>query len=215
MSLEPRRKPYIWPTWISPLLAGDKHCEWAAWVRAHYFYDKRETVGRENALSQWKGEHARLVAARAAVLEEAGWSVRLEDQNRFTYRGQAADVGGCPDIVATLDGVAKIEDGKTGKPRDSDFWQTAIYGVLLPMIDETISELITIATVVYKDRTRPVTAQQILEARPTIIDQIKRTASPTEPARRPSGSECAFCDVGDCPERILDNDGLVADGDAF
>jgi hypothetical protein len=215
MSMEQRRKPYIWPTWISPLLSGDKHCEWAAWVRAHYFYTKREETGRENTLSQWKADHARFVAEHAAQLQAEGWEVRFEDQNRFNYHGKAATVGGCPDIVAVKPGVVRIDDAKTGKPRDSDYWQVAIYGMLLPLVDESISELVAYGNVAYKDRLRTLSPQDILQAQPLIVDRIKRTSAELPPARTPSASECGFCDIADCPDRIEGESVMQAEGDAF
>lgn len=214
MSLEPRRKPYLWPTWISPLLSGEKHCEWAAWVKAHYNYTKRPDT-RENSLTQWKAEHAAGVSRRAADLEADGWAVSVEDQNKFTYRGQAAAVGGCPDIVAQKMGVVRIDDVKTGKQRDSDFWQVAIYGMLLPLVDRALSELVVHAAVVYRDRVRHITPAEIVQAQPLIVTRIKQTAATMAPARRPSDSECAFCDIADCPERVETVDGKVVDGDAF
>lgn len=226
MSLEPRRKPYIWPTWITPLIGGDKHCEWAAWIRAHYFYTKREetetdpdkakaTSSRENALAQWKAEHAQLVAKHAAELEADGWSVSMEDQNKFSYNGKIATVGGCPDVVASKGGVVRIDDAKTGKPRDGDFWQVAIYGLLLPQVDEAISELVICGHVVYRDRVRFITPAQIVEAQKSIIAQIHRTSATTPPARRPSASECAFCDIADCPDRVESAEVKSIDGDIF
>ena len=213
--MERRRKVYIWPTWITGLLSGDKHCEWAAWVRAHYHYEKRQETGRENSLSQWKAEHAAFVTAHAENLRADGWSVRFEDQNKFNYIGKAATVGGCPDIVAVKPGLVRIDDAKTGKERDSDFWQVAVYGMLLPLVDDSISELVVWGNVIYKNRTREIMPIQILEARPMIVDRIKRTSDDTTPRRTPSGSECAFCDINGCPERIENADGLSAEGDAF
>lgn len=215
MGYEQRRKVFIWPTWISGLLSGDKHCEWAAWIRAHYFYTKREEVGRENTLSQWKADHARFVSEHATQLTTEGWLVRFEDQNRFSYHGKAATVGGCPDVVAIKPGVVRIDDAKTGKPRDSDYWQVAIYGMLLPLVDESISELVVYGNVVYKDRVRPVGPADIVRAQPLIVDRIKRTAADVPPPRTPSANECAFCDVADCPDRIESSESLSAEGDMF
>lgn len=215
--MEQRRKPYIWPTWISGLLSGDKHCEWAAWLRAHYFYTKREEDGdRETSLKAWKAEHARFVSLHAETLEKAGWEVRFEDQNRFNYNGKAATVGGCPDVVAIKRslGIARIDDAKTGKPRDSDAWQVAIYGALLPLCDTDLTDLVIVGNVIYKDRESEVTAQQMVEWKPIIIERVKKVASEHPPARRPSASECAFCDIAECPDRI-ESDILTADGDAF
>ena len=33
---QPREHPYIWATWLARLLAGETHCQWAGWFRAHY-----------------------------------------------------------------------------------------------------------------------------------------------------------------------------------
>ena len=216
MAIETRRQPYIWTTWITGLLSGDKHCEWSAWFRAHYQgYDKRpETPDRENALSQWKAEHAELVARHAARLRDDGWSVRVEDQNKFNYRGQAATVGGCPDVVATRDGVVTFDDAKSGKARDADFWQVGVYATLYPLVVKDLAELVIRGSVVYQDRDRPIEPRQIVEAKPLIVERIKRTAGAAEPRRTPSPSECAMCDIVGCPDRI-DAGVAEADGDLF
>ena len=35
-----RSNPFIWVSWLSKLMAGEKQCEWASWFRAHYIWDK-------------------------------------------------------------------------------------------------------------------------------------------------------------------------------
>src|SRR5206468_35641 len=42
-----RDVPFIWVTWISSLLSGDNHCEWAAWFRAHFEHEKRPSTFNE------------------------------------------------------------------------------------------------------------------------------------------------------------------------
>jgi PD-(D/E)XK nuclease superfamily protein len=215
--IDARRKVYIWPTWISGLLSGDKHCGWAAWLRAHYFYTKRVDE-HENSLTQWKAEHAEDVARRAIELEDQGWRVRQEEQNKFSYYGKVATVGGCPDLVGFKEGLALIEDVKTGKERDSDFWQVAIYGMLLPLCDRELDERVVHATVVYSKqrRTRAISPQHIEEAKPLIVERIKTTASAVQPARVPSVVECSLCDIEDCPDRAAPgNESLTATGDVF
>ena len=42
---QPREHPYIWTTWLAKLLAGDAHCQWAGWFRAHYQNWTRPPLG--------------------------------------------------------------------------------------------------------------------------------------------------------------------------
>ena len=36
-----RSGPYIWVTWLSRLLVGDRSCEWSSWFKAHHrYYDR-------------------------------------------------------------------------------------------------------------------------------------------------------------------------------
>ena len=95
---QPRDEPYIWVTWLGKLLAGDAHCEWALWFRAHHTYDKQKDETFD--LTAWKAGHGEFVRVRAAELRAAGYTVFVEDQNRFALKGKAATVGGKPDIVA-------------------------------------------------------------------------------------------------------------------
>src|SRR2546426_12613973 len=56
---QPREGPYIWVTWLSKLLAGEAHCEWALWFKAHHKYDKR--LDESFDLASWAARHAELV----------------------------------------------------------------------------------------------------------------------------------------------------------
>ena len=217
MTLNARRKPYIWATWLVGLLSGEKHCEWAPWLKAHYQYDKvDEDPSRENALSKWKADHAVMVTEHAMVLRADGWRVRVEAQNKFTYRGQVADLGGAPDVTAVQQGTLRVDDIKGGKARDEHFWQVALYGVLLPLVSRDYAELVVVGNVVYPDRLRPLDAADIVRAKPLIVDRIKRSAAPAEPARTPSAAECAWCDIANCPDRAASaGPEMAVEGDLF
>ena len=143
--------PFVWTSWVTGLLSGDKQCHWAPWYRAHHFFARRKDP-RGGNLEKWKSDHAAMVRTRVAHLRALGWRVWVEAQNKFTVRGKLAVLSACPDIVATHDSatidrqairgmalagpmeaeavsgiVARVEDCKTGQPRSSDFWQVAIY----------------------------------------------------------------------------------------
>ena len=81
----PRDEPYVWVTWITKLLAGENHCEWAAWFRAHHTYAKAPS---DFDLAAWSAEHGAMVRERAAALRAEGLAVTVEGQNAFRLRGK-------------------------------------------------------------------------------------------------------------------------------
>lgn len=193
---------YIWPTWITPLLSGESHCEWRAWFKAHYKdYPKREDDD-PNRLSQWKAEHAEFVGSRAQQLREAGYVVSVENQNKFNVKGATATVGGVMDIVARKPGAVLIEDCKGGKKREEHFWQVVIYMVLGRMADIVKPDEVVTGSVVYRDLVRPITQEQANTGAALVAARIRTTGGAAEPARTPSFSECRFCDIAGCPDRM-------------
>lgn len=54
----PRDEPFVWVTWLSGLLSGATTCEWAAWFKAHHFYEKRL---REGDLAMYQIQHTTLL----------------------------------------------------------------------------------------------------------------------------------------------------------
>jgi hypothetical protein len=194
-------KPYFWVTTISGLVAGDKSCEWAAWAKGHFWYSKRPDEG-ENTLLAWKAQHADAVRARAAQLEADGWTVSVEDQNGFVYRGEVALVAGKPDIVAVRGDDARVEDCKTGRERDGDVVQVVIYLLLASRLLEPLQVRRVTGHVVYTDRIRDITEEEAAKFRPLIIEQTRRSAAAEPPKHRPSFAECRRCDISECEQRV-------------
>ena len=56
-----RPNPFIWVSWLSKLMAGEKQCEWASWFRSHYIWEK---VPSGLDLAKWTADHAQLLRAR-------------------------------------------------------------------------------------------------------------------------------------------------------
>ena len=214
-------KPYIWVTWITGLLAGDKHCQWSAWFAAHYDYKAHEREDRFD-LEKWKIEHNAMVRARVQVLEAAGWTCFIEGQNAFKIIGKTGTTwSGKMDIVAIkrahageVDGpdwLVKIIDCKSGRPRDADTWQLFSYRFAFKLAEmahrygmATGDHLEIGLEVEYQTQSRvipPHAYNQAIEAH--IIQQIQLTAGKDEPRRVPSYEECRFCDISakDCPVR--------------
>lgn len=201
--MRPRRKPYIWPTWISGLISGDKSCKWAVWFKAHFQdYEKTEEEDRDNALMQWKADHAAMVHARAAKLRELGWSATIEDQNKMYVVGQTADVGGKPDIVAQLGSDVLVNDCKTGRQRDSDYWQVLTYMMNLTLPRARFAGRPVTGAVVYPFGVREIFSADLVAGKPRIVAMIHEVAGSVEPLRVPSEAECSRCDIANCPERV-------------
>ncbi len=200
---QPRDGPYIWVTWLSKLLAGDAHCEWALWFRTHHTYDKQRDETFD--LTGWAARHGELVRQTAEELRAAGYQVFVEDQNRFTLKGKAATLGGKPDIVAVRENEALVVDCKTGGRRASDALQVLVYMLVLPIVHTACNGKRVAGEVRYTDHAIPIAADDLTPELQALIRATIERAGGAEPTPRvPSYAECSFCDItaADCPERI-------------
>jgi hypothetical protein len=197
-----RRFPYIWPTWIAPLLAGDRDCWWAAWFKAHHSdYQKLEDPD-ESRLKLWKAEHAQFVRETAAELRAGGWTVRIEGQNKMRVKGRAAEVGAKPDLVAVADpGRGHVVDCKTGRRKDGDFWQVVTYIALATLKGERLHDRLVTGAVRYCDGEVTITAEEALDGAPRVFSAIATIGLELEPERVPSEDECRDCNIACCPDR--------------
>ena len=204
MAVRRSGKPYIWVTYLAKLLGGDQ-CVWSAWFKARHRYDKHETQALD--LAQWNREHSELMRARRRELEREGWTVTEESENAFRVEGDAAIVAGKADLVGRRPGMALVVDGKTGRERDSDYWQVLFYLYALPKEFPDLAACELEGEVQYKrgDQRMTVTPAELTPERMAqIVDLIKVIASDTPPAKVPSAHECERCNIGpqDCPQRI-------------
>jgi hypothetical protein len=192
--------PYIWPTWIAGLVSGDRQCWWAAWFRAHRQDFETTRSGNENRLSQWKAEHADFVRDTADRMVADGWTVTVEDQNKLDVRGEIATVGAKPDIVAEVKPPASliraialpemveatIVDCKTGRPRESDYWQVVTYVSLATLKGARLYGKRVSGAVVYRDHERPVSPQYAAAGAPNVWAAVKTVGGSLAPPRTPS-----------------------------
>ncbi len=200
---QPREGPYIWVTWLSKLLAGEAHCEWALWFKAHHKYDKR--LDERFDLASWAARHAELVRTRAEGLRAAGYKVFVEDQNKFALEGKAVTLGGKPDIVAVKGDDALVVDCKTGTPRSADALQVLVYMLVLPIRNAACKGKRLAGEVRYTDHAIPIAPEEFTaELRALILSMMKRASGAAPTLRVPSYNECSFCDItaADCPERV-------------
>ena len=194
-----RDAPYIWATWLSPLLGGSHHCRWAVWFQANYKFDK-SSDNENDFLAQWKSKHEELLHSRADHLEAQGYTVYLEDENLFRIEGndKKTIVSGKPDIVAIRGEEIIVEDCKTGRKQDSHPQQVLLYMLLLPLsggASHCKGKKLS-GRLVYLDEVIDIPANLITDDFKQSFKSLVHTVSAENPARIvPSTHECRYCKV--------------------
>lgn len=198
----PRGEPYIWVTWLPKLLVGEAHCQWALWFRAHYRYEKAPST-LDTAL--WCAQHAALVEKTEQALRDEGWTVSVEDQNKFAVHGRTATVAGKPDLIAVKGEVVRVIDCKTGAPKGSDCMQVLIYMLLLPRVRPECQGRVVYGEVRYSDGLQVIEPSELTQdLQEHIWKAIRQAAGSTPPPKAPSSRGCRFCDITatDCEARV-------------
>ena len=206
----PRTSTYLYATWISRYLTGDKSCLWACWFKGNYQGYDRMPSDFDSA--RWNMEHTDLLNELVAELEERGCELFIERQNFFLVESprSGAVVGGKPDLIAVFpDGRTVVYDVKTGQESASHIVQVQLYMYLLPLSNLTRwrgMERKLEGAVVYRDGHQvDIPAHSIDDAFVTrVTDFIQKMTSDMPPRRVASLAECGFCELtkGDCPDRL-------------
>lgn len=197
--------PYIWVTWLAPLLAGNKHCQWAAWFQSNYKFQRETDNG---FLKGWAANHEALLQDRADYLEKQGYTVYLEDQNSFTIKGsdKRTVISGKADIVAIKEEEIIVEDCKTGKKKDADPAQVLLYMLLLaaPGGPRHCHKRQLSGRLVYQDEVIDIPSDLLDGEFKDNFRNLVRRVSSNEPARKAPGlRECRYCKISSsyCSER--------------
>ena len=112
---------------LSRLLSGDDSCEWRAWFQAHHYSDSWTRAYTSFDSVRWKMEHSKLLWESRERLEDDGYTVRVEKENKFWVDGACATVSGQPNLVVKKDIDITVMDVKTGTPRQWDIIQVMLY----------------------------------------------------------------------------------------
>lgn len=197
-----RSRPYIWATWLAPLLSGDDSCEWKVWFKAHY--QGYEKIPRDFNSAEWTENHTALLTT---LQNRYGGSscerMLIEGQTRWTIEGRSADVAGKMDIVTI--GPNRIIDAKTGKRKDAHVVQMKIYLLAvemeaLPGVSGKFTGLLHYPGDVQFE------VPEIDEIfRERFYRLVKRVAGETPLVTIPSKNECQFCDIAQCPDRVSED----------
>lgn len=204
-----RSAPFVWVTWLAKLMAGEQHCVWATWFRAHYqgYVKAPQTF----SFAQWQMNHARFVNEEVGKSDRCKFHVTTEDQNWFRYRTPAGIlVAGKPDLLMiSIDEPHRgmVCDLKTGQPKLSDRVQVMIYMYLLPRCRQDIKGRTMSGLLRYSnDREAIVIPEDAIDSGfvRNFDYWLDRVTASAAPCATPSCSECRFCDITivDCPDRI-------------
>ena len=79
--------PEVWVTNITKLLSGEDLCQWAAWFKTRHWFDPAPS---DFDGTKWRMDHAALLRKEAADLTADGYTVTMEDQNKFLIKGTTA-----------------------------------------------------------------------------------------------------------------------------
>jgi CRISPR/Cas system-associated exonuclease Cas4 (RecB family) len=200
--MQPRDgQPWIWTTWITPVLAGEAQCQYAPYVKAHFRYTKRPDDRGFN-LAKWNADHTMLLEQRCRELSSEGWTIALENENSFRLKGKTAVLAGKPDIIAHRADEWRVIDAKTGAAKNRDFWQVLLYLAAVPRAFGIPPDRLT-GEVCYPTHRINVTRVDLTTAKEARIWSVIRSiASEPAPIATPSAAECAFCDIAECQYRI-------------
>ena len=219
MSKKKSGLPYFWVSWLTKLLSGENECRWAAWFKSRYSYDKYDDGLFDSAA--WSAEHSEMVTTRSAELIKKGYRVTIEGENDFKLVGETATLAGKPDIVAVKGRNVLIVDCKSGKRRDSDWWQVLIYLFALPKARKDLlpaGKFQLRGEVQYKlGIVADVELSALASGRETQIVKAIMALAGEEARRVPSKRECRYCNIGpaDCDDRATDEPHKEAETSIF
>jgi len=211
---KPRDGRFVWVTWLSGIMSGERSCVWGPWFRTNYTdYAKVPSDFNE---AQWMLDHTRLLTDLVGEREKLGEQVQIQGQNRFRYEHPPGlVVAGMPDLVGIAGRRATVYDAKTGQPHPSHQIQVMLYMYFLPQCMAAYRGMQLEGCVVYGDHRLPIPASAINNAFAENVFRFLDMLDADAPARRVSSEmECGFCDItsADCPERMeVSLTGLLGD----
>ena len=203
--------PTVWVSHIKGLLVGEQSCLFRAWIQAHF---RIETRPQTFDFTAWRVDHTALLDMTVETLKAEGWTVTVEGQNFFRLMGRHAILSGKPDLIARKGLRVKVVDVKTGRCRDADSTQVAIYMIALSLAWNRVGihidgEVVykrdgVLEHAVYQDHVVSVPLESVRPLAPRLFSLLRQIGNQDRPAATPSQQECRYCDVSkvDCPDRI-------------
>lgn len=194
------KKPYFTAKSLAGLLSGDNQCHARLWVLSRFWPKKRPS---NFDFVAWETAHNALVQRRQRELEAAGWTVTIENANKFELEGQLARVSGKPDLIAVKGDQVLMPDCKTGTQRSTDFWQVLVYLACVPLARKDLAGKVFAGELCYSGGLIEIPITELTdERRQMIFAKVKELAREQPFPYTPSAQECSFCDLAECTSRI-------------
>ena len=211
-----RESSYVWVTWLPPLMAGSKVCQWGSWFKTHYQdYTKAPS---DFQMTNYLMQHTQLLNQLIKIRTDKGDKIKRENQNYFNVkRTSGLTIGGKPDLVAmNSNGIFTVYDAKTGQPNDAHVIQVMLYMMFLPYAQIEYKKKEINGSLVYSDlQESPIPASAIdADFQKHVTYFLDILSDSTAPQKCPSFNECKFCDIAkiECPERIEYNTPMTIEG---
>lgn len=194
------KKPYFTAKALAGILSGDNQCQAALWVKSR-FWAKR--LPSTFDFVTWEATHNAMVAKRKGELEALGYTVTIENANKFELEGATARVTGKPDIISIKGDDVLIPDCKSGSQRSTDFWQVLVYLACVPIARKDLAGKRISGELVYEHGVIEIPPEELTdERRAAIFAKVRELAREQPFPYTPSPSECGFCDLAECTARM-------------
>jgi CRISPR/Cas system-associated exonuclease Cas4 (RecB family) len=200
----PRDEPFVWVTWLSGLLSGATTCEWAAWFKAHHFYEKRP---REGDLAMYQIQHTTLLMQVRDKLRDEGNFIQMERQNEFRLRGSVGVLAGRPDLIAMNEREAWVIDVKTKSMTATHRAQVLLYMWALPKALPQYRGVRFDGRLICPAGELHIPAAEVdAPFVRRVREVLHRVCGSDPPPAAPSFGGCRYCEITekDCPVRVND-----------
>src|SRR5690606_30645947 len=115
MTAVPRRRPYIWVTWLARVMSGEVWCHWQYWFQTHHILKDRQPSDFDSIA--WNIEHTRLLTELRREVARPGVRMHTEFEFRIQVPPDDTTVAGKIDCRVDVGESLVVYDCKTGQPR--------------------------------------------------------------------------------------------------
>ncbi len=198
LQTQPQKRftPYAWVTTIANLMAEEKPCNYAPWLRSQYQIPSKPS-DYDNT------DHDEMVIQRAVELQNNGYQITVETANSVKVVGKQYKIciAGRPDIIAIKDNWILVEDCKSGKKRKSHRYQVLLYMMLLRHAENTKAQCQNrqiLGRLIYPDDIQDISEHYLDQTFKDKLHQILAIlTSPEIPTPQANPWNCRYCALPD------------------
>jgi len=198
LQTQPKKRltPYAWVTTIAQLMAEEKPCYYAPWLRTQYHIPTSPSDYDST-------NHDEMLIQRAVELQNQEHQITVENPNSIKVFGNKFKIciAGRPDIIAIKNDWVIVEDCKSGKKRKSHRYQVLLYMLLLRHADNTKEQCKNrqlLGRLIYPDETEDISSIYLDQ---TFLDKLHQTlkilTSLEIPTPQANQWNCRYCTIPD------------------